>query len=233
MTDFAVGDRVFGMPAFPNEARGYAEFVVGKACKFALTPGTLTGIEAAALPLAGLTAWQAVVETAALQPGQRVLVHATAGGVGHLAVQLARALDTVATVSAAKAKFVRNLGAEQVIDYRAQDFTEGLVPADVALDAVGGETQRRTLDVVREDGVLATLIPGTTPDVLDAAARRGVRHVEIHVVPDGEALRRIAALVSSGRLTPQVGAQFPLAQGRRCPRMSHRRKRHRQDRPHP
>ncbi|MBL5974452.1 MAG: NADP-dependent oxidoreductase [Candidatus Leucobacter sulfamidivorax] len=213
VVDFAVGDRVFGMPAFPNEAGCYAEYVVGAAGEFARTPAALSDIEAAALPLVALTAWQALVEAAALRPGQRVLVHAGAGGVGHVAIQLAKALGayTIATVSAAKADFVRGLGADEVVDYRARDYTEGLAPVDVALDTLGGEEVKRTISVVRDGGVLATLVPGTAPEVIEEAARRGIAHAEIRVRPDGEVLRSVADLVSDGRLRPHVGLILPLA----------------------
>ncbi|MGZ3113391.1 NADP-dependent oxidoreductase [Streptomyces sp. H62] len=207
---FRPGDEVFGMPLFPRQAGGYAEYVVAPARHLARKPAGLTHVEAAALPLAALTAWQALVDTADVRPGERVLVHAAAGGVGHLAVQIAktRGAHVIGTASAAKHALVRELGADEVIDYRAVRFEDVVSDVDVVLDGLGGRTAERSLRVLREGGRLITL-PG--PDDVPAAPE-GVRAMWMLVEPDHHGLREIAALVERGSLKPVVETVLPLAQ---------------------
>jgi NADPH:quinone reductase-like Zn-dependent oxidoreductase len=133
------GTRVFGMPRFPYPASAYAEFVTAPSRHFARVPDELDDVHAAALPLAGLTAWQALVDTAGTNPGQRVLIHAAAGGVGHLAVQIAKArgAHVIATATAAKHPLLRELGADETLDYRSADFAQAVSSVDVVLDPVG------------------------------------------------------------------------------------------------
>ena len=142
----AVGDEVYGMPMFPRPAGAYAEFAAAPSRQLARKPRTLDHVHAAALPLAGLTAWQALVDVAGVQPGQRVLIHAAGGGVGHLAVQIAKHLgaEVTATASASKHRFVRDLGADHVIDYHKVDFTEQVRDMDVVLELVGGDYGTRS-----------------------------------------------------------------------------------------
>ncbi|MEW2263391.1 NADP-dependent oxidoreductase [Streptomyces sp. NPDC047853] len=207
---FRPGDEVFGMPLFPRQAGGYAEYVVAPARHLARKPAGLTHVEAAALPLAALTAWQALVDTADVRPGERVLVHAAAGGVGHLAVQIAktRGAHVIGTASAAKHALVRELGADEVIDYRSVRFEDVVSDVDVVLDGLGGRTTERSLRVLREGGRLITL-PG--PDDVPAAPE-GVRAMWMLVEPDHHGLREIAALVERGSLKPVVETVLPLAQ---------------------
>ncbi|WP_225804476.1 NADP-dependent oxidoreductase [Streptomyces sp. NK15101] len=207
---FRPGDEVFGMPLFPRQAGGYAEYVVAPARHLAPKPSSLTHVEAAALPLAALTAWQALVDAADVRPGERVLVHAAAGGVGHLAVQIAKARGAyvVGTASAAKHDLVRELGADEVVDYRAARFEDVVSGIDVVLDGLGGETAERSLKVLRDGGRLITL-PG--PDDVPAA-RDGVRAAWVLVEPDHLGLREIAALVERGALRPVVDTVLPLAE---------------------
>ncbi|MEU9130626.1 NADP-dependent oxidoreductase [Kitasatospora sp. NPDC048540] len=207
---FRPGDEVFGMPLFPRQAGAYAEFVVAPARHLARKPAGLTHTEAAALPLAALTAWQALVDTANVRPGERVLIHAAAGGVGHLAVQIAKARGAyvIGTASAGKHDLVRELGADEVIDYRAVRFEDVVSDVDVVLDGIGGETAERSLKVLRPGGRLITL-PG--PDDVPAAAD-GVRAVWVLVEPDHLGLREIGALVERGELKPVVGAVVPLVE---------------------
>jgi len=204
------GDEVFGMPLFPRQAGGYAEYVVAPARHFAPKPAGLTHVDAAALPLAALTAWQALVDVADVRPGQRVLVHAAAGGVGHFAVQIAKArgAHVIGTASAAKHDLVRELGADEVIDYRAVRFEDAVSDVDVVLDGLGGETAERSLKVLRSGGRLITL-PG--PDDVPAA-RDGVRASWMLVEPDHLGLREIAALVERGAVKPVVETVLPLAE---------------------
>ncbi|ALO06128.1 Zinc-containing alcohol dehydrogenase quinone oxidoreductase [Streptomyces venezuelae] len=207
---FRPGDEVFGMPLFPRQAGGYAEYVVAPARHLAPKPASLTHVEAAALPLAALTAWQALVDAADVRPGERVLVHAAAGGVGHFAVQIAKARGAyvIGTASAAKHDLVRELGADEVIDYREHRFEDVVAGVDVVLDGLGGETARRSLTVLREGGRLITL-PG--PDDVPAAPD-GVLAAWVLVEPDHLGLREIAALVEQGRLRPVVDTVLPLAE---------------------
>nr|WP_053142061.1 NADP-dependent oxidoreductase [Streptomyces ambofaciens]CAJ89396.1 putative dehydrogenase [Streptomyces ambofaciens ATCC 23877] len=207
---FRPGDEVFGMPLFPRQAGGYAEYVVAPARHLARKPAGLTHVEAAALPLAALTAWQALVDTADVRPGERVLVHAAAGGVGHFAVQIAKARGAyvIGTASAAKHALVRELGADEVIDYRSVRFEDAVSDVDVVLDGIGGRTAERSLRVLRDGGRLITL-PG--PDDVPVA-REGVRASWMLVEPDHHGLREIAALVERGGLKPVVETVLPLGQ---------------------
>ncbi|MFD5766881.1 NADP-dependent oxidoreductase [Streptomyces sp. NPDC127049] len=207
---FRPGDEVFGMPLFPRQAGGYAEYVVAPARHLAPKPASLTHVEAAALPLAALTAWQALVDTADVRPGERVLVHAAAGGVGHFAVQIAKARGAyvIGTASAAKHELVRELGADEVIDYREARFEDAVADVDVVLDGLGGETASRSLAVLRAGGRLITL-PG--PDDVPAAPD-GIRADWVLVEPDHLGLRELAALVEQGRLRPVVDTVLPLAE---------------------
>ncbi|MEV4680754.1 NADP-dependent oxidoreductase [Streptomyces kurssanovii] len=210
VTLYRPGDEVFGMPEFPRQAGGYAEYVTGPARHFAPKPAGLTHIEAAALPLAGLTAWQALVETAGLTDGQRVLIHAAAGGVGHLAVQIAsaRGAYVVGTAREDKHALLKELGADELIDYTRQDFVTALGrTVDVVLDSIGGDYGPRSLAVLRDGGTLVTLpSPGEVP----AGAGRGVRAGFTLVEPDSTGMRALAGLVEAGRLRPVVETVLPL-----------------------
>ncbi|MEV7618049.1 NADP-dependent oxidoreductase [Streptomyces sp. NPDC089799] len=208
---FRPGDEVYGMPLFPRQAGGYAEYVVAPARHFAPKPAGLTHVEAAALPLAALTAWQALVDAADVRPGERVLVHAAAGGVGHFAVQIAKARGAyvIGTASAAKHDLVRELGADEVVDYREVRFEDVVSDVDVVLDGMGGENAERSLKVLRDGGRLITL-PG--PDDVPAATPEGVRAQWVLVEPDHLGLREIAALVERGALKPVVDTVLPLAE---------------------
>jgi len=208
VTLYRPGDEVFGMPWFPRQAGAYAEYVTAPARQFARKPASLSHVEAAALPLASLTAWQALVETGGLQAGQRVLIHAAAGGVGHLAVQIAKARGAyvVGTASAAKHDLVRRLGADEVVDYRAVDFASVVRDIDIVLDTIGGDYGPRSQRVLRPGG---TLIPLTEP-------RPGFTLVE----PDYAGLQQIVALVESGRLRPEIDTVLPLADAAKAHELS-------------
>ncbi|MFE3499536.1 NADP-dependent oxidoreductase [Kitasatospora sp. NPDC059160] len=204
------GDEVYGMPLFPRQAGGYAEYVVAPARHLAPKPAGLSHVEAAALPLAGLTAWQALVDAADVRPGERVLVHAAAGGVGHLAVQIAKARGAyvIGTASAGKHDLLRELGADEVVDYREVRFEEAVSDVDVVLDGLGGETAERSMKVLRPGGRLITLPgPGDVP-----AAQEGVSASWVLVEPDHLGLRELTALAERGALRPVVEAVLPLDQ---------------------
>ena len=207
-----IGDRVLGMPRFPAAGNAYAEYVVAPAEEFVSTPEVLDDEHAGAIPLVGLTAWKALVEEGNVQPGQRVLIHAGGGGVGHLAVQIAKAKGAyvIATASPSKADFVRSLGADEVIDYTSGDFAEGLAPVDFALDPLGGDNTARSLAVVRDGGVLVSLTAEPDESTAAEAARRRIHAVKISVVQNREALQALADLAAQGALVPHVSAVYPL-----------------------
>jgi NADPH:quinone reductase-like Zn-dependent oxidoreductase len=212
VTRFAVGDAVFGMPWFPRQAGAYAEFVTAPSRHFAHRPAGLSEVEAAGLPLAGLTAWQCLVDIAAVQPGQRVLVHAAAGGVGHLAVQIAKARGAyvVGTASAGKHNLLHDLGIDEAVDYRAEAFEKVVEPVDLVLDLIGGEVAARSLDVLHPEGRLICLPSAAAADALAAAADRGFRATAMLVEPDGDGLEELARLVDDRRLRVLVAETFPL-----------------------
>jgi NADPH:quinone reductase-like Zn-dependent oxidoreductase len=211
----AVGDEVFGMPRFPAQAGAYAEYVVAPSRQFAPKPAALDHVEAAALPLVGLTAWQGLAEVARVQPGQRVLVHAAGGGLGHVAVQVAKALGAhvTGTASPRKHALLRGFGIDDVIDYTSVDFAAAVRDIDVVFDAVGGDYAARSLAVLRDGGTLVSLTgpsePG--PDVEAAAAARGIHTGWTLVEPDRHGLIALADLVAAGKLRPVVAETFPLA----------------------
>jgi NADPH:quinone reductase-like Zn-dependent oxidoreductase len=211
VTRFEVGDRVFGLLGFPESGATYAEFVIAQVDEISATPRRLTDPEAAAIPLAGLTAHQALVGVAGVTAGQRVLVQAAGGGVGHLAVQIAKArgAEVVATASTAKVPFVRGLGADDVRDYTVGDVNDGLQAVDVVLDPFGGDRTLTALDAVRDGGTVVSLLDFEDAARLEAD-RRGVRLERILVHPDGRSLESLSTWVDEGRLTPHVSARYPL-----------------------
>jgi NADPH:quinone reductase-like Zn-dependent oxidoreductase len=215
MTRFAVGDRVFGMPRFPRLAGAYAEYVTSPSRQLARTPDGLTDEQAAGMPLAGLTAWQSLVDVAEVGESDRVLIHAAAGGVGHLAVQIAKARGAyvIGTARAAKHDYLSELGVDEPIDYTAGRFEEAVSDVDVVLDLVGGDEHGlRSLESLREGGLLIS-VPGGLPDAVAAAAREQPKRASgVQVEPDYCALESLAALVDDGRLTVTIDENFPLAQ---------------------
>lgn len=212
VTRFAVGDAVFGMPWFPRQAAAYAEFVTAPSRHFARRPERLSAVEAGGLPLAGLTAWQCLVDIAEVRPGQRVLVHAGAGGVGHLAVQIAKArgAHVVATASAAKHDLLAELGVDEPVDYRSRRFEEVVEPVDVVYDLIGGDVAVRSLDVLRPAGIMISLPSAAAAAAVEEGRARGLRTTGMLVEPDGGGLEELAALVDAGALRVRVAQTFPL-----------------------
>jgi len=214
VTRFAPGDHVFGMPRFPGEAAAYAEYATSPSRQLARVPEGLSDVEAAALPLAGLTAWQALVETADVGDGTRVLILGAAGGVGHLAVQIAKARGAyvLGTARAAKHGFLAGLGADEAIDYTTGDVAVRAGSVDVVLDLVGGDTALSALPALREGGILVVAPSFSALGPLREAAGGRVRVTGILVEPDRLGLEALAALVASGKLRPHVECTFPLEQ---------------------
>ncbi|WP_062992666.1 NADP-dependent oxidoreductase [Nocardia anaemiae] len=209
---FRVGDEVYGMPYFPKAAGGYAEYVVAPSRQLVRKPRGLTHAEAAALPLAGLTAWQMLVDIAELQAGQRVLIHGAGGGVGHLAVQIAKARGAfvIGTASAGKHEFLRGLGADKLIDYRTADFVDVVRDVDVVLETIGGGTAERSLSTLRKGGILVTAVEKASTALPKLAAAAGVRFAGISVEPDVVGLEALTQLVESGKLHPYVQQTLPI-----------------------
>jgi NADPH:quinone reductase-like Zn-dependent oxidoreductase len=219
VTRFAVGDEVFGLPWFPRLASAYAEYVTAPSRQFARIPHALDTVQAGGLPLAGLTAWQALVDTAKLERGDRVLIHAAAGGVGHLAVQIAKARGAhiVATARAGKHEFLRGLGVERVIDYTDVAFEAQAGEVDVVLDLIGTEDYgMRSLQILREGGLLIQVPSGAPESVKHAARDQGKRLTGILVEPDGHAVEQLAALADAGELRVEVAETLPLEQAARA-----------------
>lgn len=213
VTRFAVGDEVFGMPRFPHEAAAYAEYVTAPARHFAAKPVVLSHTEAGALPLAGLTAWQVLHDTALLEPAQRVLVPAAAGGVGHVAVQIAKALGAyvIATASPAKHDFVHSLGADEILDYTSVDVPSAATDVDLVLGLVGTQA-KDLLTCLRPGGLMVTLTSDTDPGIVTAGEDLGVRVVDFLAEPDHAGLAHLSTLVTQGALRVHVSRTFPLAE---------------------
>lgn len=211
----ALGDVVYGLLDFPRDGSA-AEYAVAPAADLAPKPRTLDDLQAAAVPLSALTAWQALFEHANLAPGQRILIHGAAGGVGAYAVQLARwrGADVVATCSARHAAFVKELGAQSVIDYTAGPFEQSAGQVDVVLDTIGGETRDRSWPLLRPGGTLVALNAPITPD--ESSRYPTVRGIFFIVRPHRAQLVEIASLIDAGRLRPFVEAVYPLADARQA-----------------
>lgn len=209
---FQVGDEVYGMPLFPRAASTYAEVVAAPSRQLARKPRTVDHAHAAALPLVGLTGYQMLVDIADVQPGQRVLVHAAGGGVGHIAVQIAKDLGAyvIGTASVGKIDFVRGLGADEVIDYKDVDFTGAVRDVDVVLELVGGGYADRSLQVLRDDGLLITAVERTDAELAARTRAAGRRFAGVTVEPDGRTLEHLAGLVDAGRLEIHVEHAIPF-----------------------
>jgi NADPH:quinone reductase-like Zn-dependent oxidoreductase len=205
------------MLPYPHGVGAHAEYVTAPARAFVHKPAGIDHVQAGALPLAALTAYQALVDTADVQPGQRVFIHAAAGGVGHLAVQIAksRGAYVIGTASAAKHDFLQSLGADEVIDYHTVDFAEALTDIDVVLDPISLDAgaRARSLAVLRPGGVLVSILPVPVEAAeLAAIAERGVRFESLLVEADHAGMQAIAALAETGALRAHIEATFPLAE---------------------
>lgn len=229
---FKAGDEVFGLPFFPRAATGYAEYVAVPSRQVARKPAALNHVEAAALPLAALTAWQGLVDAAGLSEGQRVLIHRAAGGVGHLAVQIAKARGAyvIALASEPKHDFVRGLGADEVIDYRTEGFLAAVGQVDVVLDSSSQGTA--SLEVLREGGVLVSIMEHWNTAL---AAEVEAMRPPVHRHLGGAGLRLAGGDRQAGRRGPDPAAHrrdLPAGGGRQGARADRHRPHPGQDRPH-
>ena len=214
VTLHAPGDEVFGMLPYPYGAGSHAEYVTGPSRAFVAKPESIDHIQGGAIPLAALTAWQCLVDIADVAAGDRVLIHGAAGGVGHLAIQIAKALGAhvIGTASEPKHDLLRELGADETIDYRTVDFAQEAADIDVVLDTIGGDTQLRSLDTLVPGGVLVSTVPIHVEGRDEKAEELGVRAVSMLVEADQAGMRAIAELVEDGKLRAVIADTFPLAE---------------------
>jgi NADPH:quinone reductase-like Zn-dependent oxidoreductase len=224
VTRFSAGDRVFGMPWFPREAGAYAEYVTAPSRHFARLPDGFELRDAGAIALGALTAWQALVETAGVGSGTRVLIHAAGGGVGHLAVQIAKARGAyvIGTARAKHHDFLRELGVDETLDYTTVDVGETADEIDVVLDLVGGDTGRASLPAVRDGGLVINIPSGADIEALRAAAGERVRVAALLVEPDSAAIDAIAALLAAGKLRVKIARAFALSDAARAHELGER-----------
>lgn len=205
---FKIGQSVFSRPDIARDGT-YAEFVAVRESEIARKPATVSHIEAGVLPLAGLAAWESLVNVAKVGPGQRVLVHAAAGGVGSIAVQLAKARGAfvVGTASASNRPLVESLGVDEFIDYKTQRLVDATRGIDVVFDTVGGKTQEESWAVMATGGIQVSIVSEPSAAL---AAKQGVRGAFVFIKPDAHALEEMATLVDAGKLRPIIGAEFAL-----------------------
>jgi NADPH:quinone reductase-like Zn-dependent oxidoreductase len=218
---FRPGDEVFGMLPYPFGHGSHAEYVTGPARAFAPKPAGIDHTQAGALPLVSLTAWQALVETAGLRPGQRVLIHAAAGGVGHVAVQIAKehGAHVIGTASSGKHGFLRSIGVDEPVDYRETDVTEAVKDVDVVLDTLGGQTSVDSLRVLRPGGIVVSILPVGSDTFHQEAERLGVRAVRMLVDASRSGMQAISDLVEAGKLRAEIAGTFPLAEAAEAHRL--------------
>jgi len=211
---FKNGDEVYSLPDRTRDG-AYAEFIVVKESEVTFKPKAINHIHAAAIPLAALTAWQALFGAAQLKPRQSVLIHAAAGGVGHFAVQLAKwkGAHVIGTASGRNQDFVRELGADEAVNYEKTRFEDVVRNVDVVLDTLGGDVQKRSWKVLKKGGILVSIISESTGE---EASAQGVRQAFVLAQPHAGQLAEIAKLVDSGKLKPIVETVLPLSQARRA-----------------
>lgn len=214
ITGFKAGDEVYGYLGVPHGGT-YAGYVAAGASAVAPRPASLDFIQAAALPLVSLVGWQTLFDTAHLTPGQTVLVHGASGGVGHMAVQMAkwRGARVIGTASEKNADFLKSLGVDEVIDYHKTRFEDVVRDVDVVLDTIAGDTQQRSYKVLKKGGIMVSTLGIENPD---EASKYGVRATGFMARPDGTELRQIARLVDRGKLKPTVSTVMPLKDAARA-----------------
>ena len=218
VTGFSAGDEVYALADISRNG-SYAEYIVVKADGVALKPDSLDHVHAASVPLAALTAWQALFDTAGLSRGQKILIHAAAGGVGSFAVQLAKwkGAHVLGTASARNREFLLGIGADEVIDYTTAPFEDAAVDVDVVLDAMGGDTRERSWKTLKSGGILVSIVG---PPDEERAAELGVRCAGVFVRPDARQLSEIAELIDKGQVKPVVTEVLPMAEVAKAHEMS-------------
>ena len=219
VTQFKEGDAVYGMLRFPQVGATYAEYVAAPVAHIANKPTTIDHIHAAAVPLAGLTAWQALIEKAHLTAGQKILILGAAGGVGHLAVQIAKSqgAHVLGTSSTRNIEFLHSIGVDQAIDYTMTSLENAVSNVDVVFDTVGGETRERSLSVIKPGGTLVSIVFGRSYTEQTAA---GVNVQGMFVHPDAEQLTQIGQLIDAGKVRIIVDTVLPLADARKAHELS-------------
>ncbi|UHG89608.1 NADP-dependent oxidoreductase [Spirosoma oryzicola] len=215
---FKAGDDVFGMVNFPGFGKAYAQYVAAPASHLALKPGSISHAEAAAASLAALTAFQAVVSHANVQAGQRVLIHAAAGGVGHFAVQIAKELGAyvIGTSSAASKDFVLSLGADEHIDYKTQTIKEATQAIDFVLDTIGDENIDHSLDVMKPGATIISIPSGKNEAVIEKAEAKGMIGYPIRVQSNGEDMNQLANLLEQGKIKSHISQTFDFDEMRQA-----------------
>lgn len=211
VTEFKTGDAVYTMLGM--KAGAYAEYVTVPASLVALKPQFLDHIHAASVPLVSLTAWQALFDLAGLQQEQRVLIHGAAGGLGSMAVQLAKVKGAyvIGTASSRNTDFLRPLGVDEVIDYQSTRFEDVMSDIDVVFDTIGGETQQRSFGVLKKDGFLVSAV---SPPSEEMTAAHGVQGAKVFAKPNAARLEEVAALIDAGLVKPIVDTVLPLKEVR-------------------
>jgi NADPH:quinone reductase-like Zn-dependent oxidoreductase len=214
VTKFKAGDKVFGMINFPGQGKAYAEFATAPEAHLAHMPEGIGYEEAAATTLAALTAWQVLVHQAEIRAGQRVLVHAAAGGVGHFAVQIAKDFEAfvIGTASAANADFLKSIGVDQTIDYTREDFSKTLKDVDIVLDPIGGDTTLRSLQAMKPGGTLVSIVGGVKEEAHSIAGENNITAKNYLVHSSGEDLEQLAVLLKDRKLKPFVSQRYTLEQ---------------------
>jgi NADPH:quinone reductase-like Zn-dependent oxidoreductase len=203
-----VGEAVYGYPTFGG---GWAGYVIVKEWEVAPKPKSLNFVDAAAVPMGALTAWQALVDVAKLQPGQTILIHGGSGGVGSFAIQIAKARGArvIATASTANQDLLKQLGADIAVDYTKTKFEDVAKGVDAVLDPVGKETLARSYDLVKKNGIVMSLVARPDPAEL---TKRGIRGAAISAHPDAKDLTEIAQLIDAGKIKPIVTQVLPLSE---------------------
>ncbi|WP_040549119.1 NADP-dependent oxidoreductase [Pedosphaera parvula] len=215
VTHFRRGDQVYAL----LEGGGYAEYAVVKEAAVAKKPNTLDHVHAAAIPVAGLAAWQALFEVAQLRAGQKALIHAAGGGVGVFAVQFAKAKGAyvIGTASSKNQAFLRELGVDQAVDYQAARFEDVVRDVDVVLDTIGDDTQERSFKALKKGGILVSIVQ---PPSQELAAKHGVRALFYGAHASSSDLAEIAKLIDSGKVKTVVDTVLPLTEARRAHELS-------------
>jgi NADPH:quinone reductase-like Zn-dependent oxidoreductase len=215
---FKKGDEVYSVPDSTRDG-AYAEYIVVRESELSLKPKSLHHVHAAAVPLAAVTAWQALFDAGQLVSGQRILIHGGSGGVGHVAVQLAKwkGAHVFGTASTKNQELLRELGVDEPIDYTKQKFEDVAHDVDLVLDLIGGETQERSWSVLKNDGVLLSLVQ---PPSVEKAKAFGVRAAFVAGHPSGAQLAEIAKLIDSGELKLTIDRILPLSEVRRAHELS-------------